>query len=269
MEYFVFSDESGRWNYLDDKYYVRSWIRITQAQYDLLKEKVSHIKENGTKELKWDNFKRNVEHSDSYKNIFTLDFAIFIAISKPDAFLARRFKIIDTLEKLQESDIAGGTKLQEIKTALKSKIINSARMVLFLNYYERFHIENSKTALLMRSPNSLLALSKGNVKYNIDKPQFLEKEWKGIAEECGIKRENIKIIKKSADSPGIELADIVAGCVRDMVKGDADAKTIYDTYIKPKMTDMNNKDVPNPNLIFYEEDFSSAEKDKIGNLFRH
>ena len=38
MKYLVFSDESGCWN--DGKYYIRSWIRITPNNYDLLKKEV-------------------------------------------------------------------------------------------------------------------------------------------------------------------------------------------------------------------------------------
>ncbi len=264
MKYFVFSDESGSWSDSNAEYYVRSWIKITEGQHCLLERKVSHIKENGTKELKWDNFKRNVKRSDAYKDIFALDFTIFITISKTGTFLARQFKIIDTLENLQESDITGGTKLPQIKTALKSKIINSARMVLFLNYYERLHIENSIKALF-QNQQELSAFNKGDVEYKVDTPQFLDKEWEDVAKQCGIK--NIELVKHSEKRPGIELADLVAGCVGDMIKGDANAKTIYDTYIKPKMTDMNSRDIPNPNLIFYE-DFDDVEKKKIDNLFR-
>jgi len=38
MKYLMFSDESGKWN--EGDYYIRSWIRITPENYDLLRKEV-------------------------------------------------------------------------------------------------------------------------------------------------------------------------------------------------------------------------------------
>lgn len=57
MKYLIFSDESGKWN--EGDYYIRSWIRITPENYDLLRKEVIFSKhETGVKELKWEKFRK-------------------------------------------------------------------------------------------------------------------------------------------------------------------------------------------------------------------
>jgi hypothetical protein len=200
MKFLIFSDESGRWNM--GKYYIRSWIRITPENYDLLRKEIIFSKyETGVKELKWGKFKKN--HA-RFKNIFSVDFDIFITISKPDHFQFREYNIITVIENLPIS--TGG---RELTNKIKTKIINSVKNELFFNYFEKIHIENSKKTLLHEEcPN--------NYKYIIDSPQYLDKEWENIAKECGIQQ--IEIIKISENIPGIELADVVSGCILDLFR---------------------------------------------------
>jgi hypothetical protein len=248
MKYLVFSDESGVWN--EGKYYIRSWVRITPENYDLLRKEVIFSKfETGVKELKWEKFRRNIE---KFKSIFSVDFSVFITITKPQHFQSRTYNIINAISAVSAS--TGGDDLTE---KIKTKIINSAKNELFFNFFEKYHIENSKNALVKDEvPQSY--------KYSIDTPQYLGREWENIAKDCEI--EQIDITKVSASNPGIETADVISGCIMDSLLNINNARNIYSDFIKPKMCDMTSKTCPNPNLIFYK-DFTNEERSEI-NIFR-
>jgi len=248
MKFLIFSDESGQWNM--GKYYIRSWIRITPKNYDLLRKEIIFSKhEAGVKELKWIKFKKNYG---KFKNIFSVGFDIFITISKPDHFQSRNYDIITTIE-----DVPISTGGQDLTNKIKKKIVSSVKNELFFNYFEKTHIENSKKALLHgESPKEY--------KYMIDTPQYLDREWGNIAKECGI--EQIEIVKISKNIPGIELADVVSGCIMDLLENGEGIKLIYKEYLKPKMWDMMSQECPNPNFIFFP-DFSSEEITEM-NIFR-
>ena len=248
MKFLIFSDESGQWNI--GKYYIRSWIRITPENYNLLRKEIVFSKyETSVQELKWERFKKNY---DKFKNIFSVNFNIFITISKPNHFQLRNYKIITAIDNVPIS--TGG---QELSGKIKKKIISSAKNELFFNYFEKIHIENSKKALLCEeNPN--------DYKYIIDTPQYLDKEWLNIAKECGI--EQIEIIKISKNVPGIELADVVSGCIMDLLENVEVAKLIYKECMQSKMWNMVSQECPNPNLIFIQ-DYSEEEKIEM-NIFR-
>lgn len=248
MKYLIFSDESGSWH--EGEYYIRSWIRITPENYDLLRKEIIFTKhETGIKELKWKHFKSNY---DKCKYIFDVTFDIFMTISRPKHFQSRKYHILDHIEKVPIS--TGGEALTE---QIKKKILNSAKNELFLNYFEKTHIKNSKDALI---PKDCL----DDYIYIIDAPQYLPTEWIEIANECGIKQ--IKVEKTSENCPGLELADITSGCVMDFLAADVNAQKVYQECMKKKMMDMTSKLLPNPNLIFHG-DFSEQEK-KEANIFR-
>jgi len=248
MKYLMFSDESGKWN--EGDYYIRSWIRITPENYDLLRKEVIFSKhETGVKELKWEKFRKNIE---KFQNIFSVDFSVFITITKPQHFQSRTYNIINAISAVPIS--TGG---QALTDKIKTKIINSAKNELFFNYFEKVHIENSKNALVKDEDPQ-------EYKYLIDTPQYLDREWENIAKDCDI--EQIDITKISASNPGIEVSDVISGCVMDFLLEKNEAKNTYDNFIKPKMCDMGSKTFPNPNLIFYQ-DFTDEEKKKI-NIFR-
>lgn len=248
MKFLIFSDESGLWN--EGKYYIRSWIRITPENYVLLRKEIIFFKhETRVKELKWENFKKNYE---IFKGIFGVDFNIFITISKPEHFQSREYNIITTIENVPIS--TGG---QELTNKIKTKIINSVKNELFFNYFEKTHIENSKKALLHEE-------NPKEYKYVIDTPQYLDREWENIAKECGIQQ--IEMIKISKNIPGIELADVVSGCIMNLLENVEGIELIYKECLKPKMCNMMSQECPNPNLIFFP-DFSSEEIIEM-NIFR-
>ncbi len=248
MKYLIFSDESGKWN--EGDYYIRSWVRITPENYDLLRKEVIFSKhETGVKELKWGKFRKNVE---KFKNIFGVEFSVYITITKPQHFQARSYNIINAISAVPVS--TGG---QALTDKIKTKIINSAKNELFFNYFEKVHIENSRNALVKNEDSQ-------EYKYLIDTPQYLDREWENIAKDCEI--EQIDITKISASNPGIEVADVISGCVMDFLLDNNNAKDTYNNFIKSKMCDMGSKTYPNPNLIFYQ-DFTDGEKKQI-NIFR-
>jgi len=253
MNYLIFSDESGYWK--EGDYYIRAWIRITPVQYENLRKEIIFLKhEIGVKELKWG---RYIKNPNNFKSIFSIDFKVFITISIPRHFQERsenKYNIIKTLKSLRNDQFTGEDKLIEI---FRNKIIGSAKHTLFFHYFEKQHIENSKKALVND-------INPSEYKYIIDTPQSIDNDWMYLAGECEII--NIDIEKKSEKIPGIELADIVAGCIHEYLRENLKAEKTYKNYVKNKMLDMNSKKYPNPNLIFYQ-DFSEAEKE-ILNIFR-
>jgi len=258
MYYLIFSDESGTWK--AGNYYIRSWIRISPEDYELIRKDIIFIKHNmNFKELKWKSIKNNAEKIKSnIESLFGIEFSLFITISKPKHFIKRiennRYNILTTLKEIPSEQYTGG---EDFRAIIKDKIIKAAQHTLFFNYFEKLHIENSKKAFVNNIDNT-------QYKYIIDSPQCQPKDWEKIAKECGIV--NLHIEKKSEKVPGIELADLIAGCIKDHLNNDDKANGFYYEYIKKKMADMTSQTLPNPNLIFIG-DFSPEEKEKA-NIFR-
>lgn len=258
MNYLIFSDESGTWKAGD--YYIRSWIRISPEDYELISKDIVYIKHKmDFKELKWKSVKNNAEKiKTNIESLFGIEFSLFITISKPEHFKKRlednRYNILRTLKDIPPERSTGG---EHFTAAIKEKIINAAEHTLFFNYFEKQHIKNSKKALVNNINNK-------EYKYIVNYPQIWDKDWEKVARECGIV--NLKIEKASEKVPGIELADSIAGCIKDHLNNDDKASGFYYEYIKKKMADMTSQTLPNPNLIFIG-DFSPEEKEKA-NIFR-
>ncbi len=252
-EYLIFSDESGTWN-SKSGYYIRSWIKITKEEYKLLKKEVEKLKqENNIKEIKWRKFSKNYKKFDS---ILKYDFNVFITISRPKHFFEKEnvYNAVINIKRMSLNKFGGRA---EIAEKIRKKIIKTVENTLFFNLYEKQHIENTKFAFTKEDGYHSFHLL-------VDSPQHLKKEWKKIAKEAGF--EKVKIVKDSKKEAGIELSDVIAGCIQNMIKKEELATSIYNSFIKPKMVDMTSRDCPNPNLIFYN-DFSSQEKSEL-NIFR-
>lgn len=250
VDFWIFSDESGKWN--EGSYYIRSWIKISSSKYRLLRKEILFLKhETKIKELKWNHFGKNY---DKLKDIFNVRFDVFITISIPYHLSKKPFKALDTLRQIEENEFTGNL---ELRKRLKQRAISSIKHMLFFNIYERQHIENVKGIFLR---NSRLT----RYKFMVDHPQCLDRDWRDIAKSVGINK--VEIVKRSEEVPGIELADIIAGCIFNILKKKREAKEIYDELIKSKMVDMYSRKYPNPNLIFFGE-FAKSER-KILSLFR-
>lgn len=254
MRYLIFSDESGTWKAGD--YYIRSWIRISPEDYELISKEIVYIKHKMKfDEVKWIPIKNNIENIRSnIESLFGIEFSLFVTISKPEHFKRRNYNIIRTLKNIPTEQSTGG---EEFTTIIRNRIIAKTQHILFFNYFEKQHIENSKIALVNNINNT-------EFKYMVDKPQIWDEDWKKIAKECGII--NLKIVKKSKEESGIELADIIAGCINAHLNRDEEASEFYSEYVKNKMIDMTSRDMPNPNLIF-RGDFSTEEKRAV-RIFR-
>lgn len=258
MNYLIFSDESGTWKAGD--YYIRSWIKISPVDYELICKEIIYIKyRKNFPEVKWKTVKNNIEKiRHNIESLFNIEFSLFITISKPKHFKKRveddRYIILRTLKNLSSEQY---TTTEDFTVTIKKNIINKAQHTLFFNFFEKIHIKNSQIALVNSIDNS-------EYEYRIDSPQCYHEDWEKIAKECGIVK--LKIVKKSEEDPGIELADIIAGCINDYLNNKEKANEFYSEYIKKKMIDMTSHTIPNPNLIFIG-DFSDEEKEKA-DIFR-
>ena len=247
---FVFSDESGSWH--SGPVYVRSWVKMSNDVYEQVKREVVYKKHLAdVKELKYDKFQCN---QGNFNSIFSFDFTVFVTISIPEHFEKRKYTILQTLQGIDISKSTGG---EQITESIKTKVINSAKNILYFVYFENHHIKNSQKALIDD-------LDYDDYEYQIDIPQCQPKEWKVLASENGIK--NIKVIRRSEECPGVELADVVAGCIYNKIMGDGTASQIYNDYVKSKMADMASRTYPNPNMIFFQ-DFTDDQK-KLCSGFR-
>jgi hypothetical protein len=226
----------------------------------LLRKEVIFLKhETGIKELKWKSFKKNLKSAEEMIiSIQNIGFSVFITLSIPGHFKNRldnnKYIILRTLEGIKPEQSTGGEQFTE---AIKNKIINSAQHSIFYNFFEKQHIANAKKAFVAD-------IRSESFKFIVDSLQCLDKDWAKIANECGIT--NVAVEKKSETAAGIELADIVAGCIHGYLRGEDEAKNCYQVHIKGKMIDMHSTTLPNPNLIFFP-DFSEDEKKKV-EIFR-
>lgn len=235
----IFSDESGCWTNINE-YYIRAWIKIGKYDYDNLIKEILFIKHKlgKTTEIKWKNIKNNFNE---YENIFKIpDFKVFITISKPEVFFNKHYKILNYLSSDEVEKFFGSIE-KDILLSLKDSIVNSAQNTLFLHYFERHHIRTARNALVEQSSNR-------EHEFNIDNPQFPKSQWEKVVSEEGL--DNVNIIEKSEDIPGIQIADIIAGCFHDLLKNNKKAEKIFVNSIKEKMRDMYCKYLPNPNIIF-------------------
>jgi hypothetical protein len=229
MEYLIFSDESGCWN--EGDYYLRSWVRITPNNYEALRKELIFIKhETGIKELKWKSFRNNLQNiKNPIISIHDIDYSVFITISIPEHFQKRlsnnRYVILRTLSGIKPEQSTGGEQFTE---AIKNKIISAAQHTIFYSYYEKQHIENAKFALVGDT-------SGDEYRFVVDTPQCLDKDWIKIANECGVN--NVKIEKRSEKVSGIELTDIIAGCIHDYLRGEEAAANYYKECIRHALED--------------------------------
>ena len=239
----IFSDESGSWKNKEN-YYTRAWIKIDKGNYDNLIKEVLFSKDKLEKitEVKWNDVKRNY---DEYKNIFEVpSFQVFITISEPVVFFERSYRVIDYLSGNEVEDHLG-THDTNIISSLKETLVNSAQNSLFLHHFERHHIRTAKMALVDTNNSE-------EYEFIVDSPQFFKNQWKKVVKEEDI--ENITIIEKSENYPGIQIADVVAGCFQDLLRNDSKAEKIFAESIKDKMCDMYCRECPNPNIIFYGDE---------------
>lgn len=243
-KYFVFSDESGSWHD-PNCIYVRSWILVQEKEFEALEKAIQ--KTNlaiGCKELKWKNIAKNDAHFEIIKKF---EFRIFLTISAPaDIKWESKYKITKEFYSQVEKFNFGHLD-KKIIEILKKKMFDDIKNILFLNFYEKTHIENANRAFVQYLPkteNSLI--------YKVDPPQMPRNSWSEILKTIS-KGVTIDFPKSNLDA-GIQFADVIAGCIRSFLENDEtfDKAENFIKKIRPKLILKSIKN-PNPNLIFYDE----------------
>lgn len=245
IKFFIFSDESGSWHNPSD-IYVRSWIVITESNYQHLLRIIDEICGFiGSKELAWSTLAGNENFFVSFNSI---DFRIFITVSCPkDIAWETKYRVTRNFsESISKFDF--GELDSDIKSYIEGRIYRDIKNALFLNFYERCHIENAKKGI-----ERVIKPSEYDLIYRIDPPQMSQDGWRDILQKISGSSVSIEF-PKSNRTQGIQFADIVAGCFRSLLLKDRnfDQSKLFLKNIRSKLIG-RNKENPNPNLIFYGE----------------
>lgn len=261
-KFLIFSDESGCWHYSDndsnDLYYVRSWIKITEYNYSKIckwfEEIFGLIK---CEEIKWSfvkgNFKQNPDIANILSLIFGITFNTFITITIPNCANQRieQTKTYNKIKEIDTSDLTGYVSMSSYRdnfaTLTKEKLLSNVKHLLFMGIYEKYHIENAKKAF---------TTSEIECEWQIDEPQCTKNIWESIANI-----DQIKLVK-SGKNPGVQLADVIAGCYQDLLgKKTSDeykkALEFYKEYLKCKQI-YKGEELPNPNVVFANDSCANA-----------
>lgn len=256
-KYFVFSDESGSWHDPADVY-VRAWVIVHESSHDKLAEAINFITTDlNANELRW----KTIANNDKYWDFLEkFDFRIFLTISCPgDINWEQKYRVTRNFDTQVDSFDFGEIN-NDLVSVLKKKMFDDIRNVLFLNFYEKTHIENAKNGIeriLPKRENLLI--------YRVDPPQMSKDGWKSILQAIS---PDVEIeFPQSQKSEGIQFADIIAGSIRSFLISDGN-NTKASQFI-PKFRSKlipKNKDNPNPNLIFFQE-INDALKIKSGQIW--
>lgn len=257
-KYFVFSDESGSWH--DPReVYVRAWVVVHESSYDALVEAMSNISTDlKCNEVRWKILANNPSHFDVVEKF---DYRVFLTVSSPaDIKWERKYRITrDFPTQIQNLDF--GEIDEALSELIKKKMFDDIKYVLFLNFYEKTHIENAKEGIervLPKRENLLI--------YRVDPPQMSKDGWKSLLHTIspGVEIE----FPKSQSDPGIQFADVIAGCVKSFLVEDdyLDQSKILIPKFREKLIPKHAKN-PNPNLIFFKE-INEKLKIRTGELWK-
>jgi len=243
-KYFVFSDESGSWHDPGDVY-VRAWVVVPESAHDNLVNALNFISTDlDANELRWKTVANNTRY---WGFLDEFDFRVFVTISCPaDIRWENKYRVTRNFG-LQVESFDFGEINSELVRALKKKIFDDIRNVLFLNFYERTHIENAKRAI-----EGILPKRENLLIYRVDPPQMSRDGWRAILEAIspGVEIE----FPNSQKSEGIQFADIIAGCIRSFLI--SDTHSVQASQFIPKFRSKlvpKDSSNPNPNLIFFKE----------------
>jgi len=210
-KYFIFSDESGSWADKSDGFYVRSWIKLKEADYLYL-------------EGLWKTKKFPKPTEDSLlKNSMGIadelnkkDFKYFFTFTKLDEFYSRKFYVRDKI--LESVSLAISQLESQLKSYMKkipTKVQEGINQILFLNIYESYHIQNAV---------NILCEATANYEFYLDKPQFTENDYLEIFNNQVRSINQTKLIfsrKKENESNnlGVYYADALASMFKKILNG--------------------------------------------------
>lgn len=196
-KYFIFSDECGSWANHECKFYLRAWIKIDEARYLYLKGLWSKDKlpSPSEKSLRKNSKKiADILNKENFNFIFTF--------TKLNEFYLRKWVIRDTVS-LALSQLENILQ-KEYEKKIPKKLKVALNQVLFLNVYERFHIENAIEYLGMK--NGFI------YEFLINKPQFSKNDYLEIFENIKNKysiNSQISFFKNNENELGVKFADAI------------------------------------------------------------
>lgn len=257
IKFFIFSDEAGTWHG-DSEVYVRSWIAITEDDYSKLVNKIGEINGSlGSGELKWKTIAGN---SKFFKEFRDISFRVYITVSSPcDIDWDNKYKILKNFTT-NINLFEFGTIGEDLSSIIKKKIHDDIKNVLFLNYYERFHIQNATKRI-----EQIIKPTDYELIYRIDPPQMSIDGWRDVLAKISNKKSEFP---KSEKDYGIQFADIVAGCFRSLFIKDHryNEAQLFFLEIKDKLI-KKNSELPNPNIIFFKEANQSL-RNNVANIWK-
>jgi hypothetical protein len=256
-QFYVFGDESGCWKPNQNQLYVRSWVKIEYSIYNKLnnhfeslicqiKPSENELGKDDKFEIKWKKAKSLInENNLAMLNILNLPVSVFITVTIPSCAIERihKWKTYQAILNIDESDLTGymenSTYHGSFPEITKTRLLAVVESFLFMNIYEKQHVENAKNFFMS---NSL------NCTFVIDKPDSCVKELRPIIYEC------MEIVDSKKEY-GVWLADIIAGCFQGLLNTSSEdylfCKDVYEQFIKPKL--IYHETIKNPNIIFYQD----------------
>ena len=245
---YVFSDESGDVYDENQPYYVRSFVFVQEEVYERIEKKFEDIKRESSikDEINFAHFKNIPER---FASIFEEDFEVYLCFTDVlNQFPAREdrgeHRIIKDMEDFLREKRLKQYKLTHIKKErLHQKLKDAIRSVLWLAFFEEHCYMNCKKILQ--------EILYGRDEYDIliDKPKFTERQYSDMLKELDIRHKLVD----SKEHYGIQLADICAGSLNDVLRNRKNAN-YYKNYTFKKLYDRKNIKDPqycfNPCRIF-------------------
>jgi hypothetical protein len=206
-KYFIFSDECGYWhNQEENSYYIRSWIKIPEKNYYILKGKFDKEK------LSYPSEKCLIKNEKGITEIILNEennIYFFFTFTRLKEFYLRKFNVRDRV-------LLALTQLEnclrkEYEKKIPKKVKDAVNYILFLHVYESYHIDNAIKYLCDKE---------NYFTFIIDKPQFIEKEYEEIFEETSKKYgyNTEFVIEKNDKELGIKLVDALAKILEEALK---------------------------------------------------
>ena len=255
MSIIVFSDECGSWSDTSETLYIRSFICFQEDSYDLMCGKL-HRDGVVDKIPKW-RASGELRANAGFCNFLFEDARIFIALTDMEQFRRTPYKVRTAITRLDYDEL-----LKDFRSEfdLKKDLVNKVNQLLFLNIYEREFLFRLKATLTVAYSGQAIA------EFALDNPQHNNDDYEEMAK--GVLGDiSFSFIKDEKDSPGICIADLVAGCLRDTLlkKGVKDAEAFYVSAVRPKLIPGDKKN-PNPSYQFWTNGIKEIQ-DQLVRLF--
>lgn len=258
--YYIFSDESGVWGNEEDKYYIRSWIKLPESEYhnleENLKETIQKKKITLPSKLKITFLNQSTDIKEMLFNP-ALKIEIMFTFTILDEFYSRKFiarkEILKIVKEAIEKFVPHKDYIEKIPIKIKSAINN----ILFLNIYEIWHILNAFERLVEEN---------NTYKLIMDEPQFTKNDYKELFHKIVISyfpKVELGSFKKVEKSLGVKIADLSARLFRKILEEKIEDEELqfFKNTIAPLLTSRSCNFAKGVNKVFiYKEDQNSNLK---------